>query len=52
MIDDGDWIVYDISFQNDGPQDAWSPVFSDQLPTGMTLVDVLTEIDNTSATLS
>lgn len=52
FLADGDRVVYTVTFQNDGPQDARSPTVTDTLDPGLTIVDFLTGISNTSAVLS
>jgi uncharacterized repeat protein (TIGR01451 family) len=40
-INDGDWVVYVVTWINSGPQDAWNPVITDTLQPGLELVDIL-----------
>lgn len=51
-IDDGDWVVYRVQVTNDGDEDAWSPIVTDTLDQGLTIVDILTEVNTSSATPS
>jgi uncharacterized repeat protein (TIGR01451 family) len=48
-IDDGDWVVYRVEVTNNADEDAWSPVVTDTLGTGLTIVDILSETYTSTA---